>query len=519
MRFRHALSLLLTAWGALTLSRPAHAAILSVVQPGVASIVAVTAGEDTWVSVSAAEPRVNDAVRVVPLPEGATDVRLAPQGVVWFEPKHFRVEQPPLCDPHWSCETPRAPVEPKDLPLPEWSPPNQPPKPPPKEEPIPIPGCSCFGGSCGYLPPTPPTPPRPPRLLRVVSRSAIESTVKELTATIDPHYYEGPDGGADIAARAPNVSRFAVVVGDLNVAFRVRGPFVWPISPHERGGPRETIMIVMAASGPTTPFPRALLRAEPPRLYLTPLDAIGRHSAQPDLLAAILAEQLAAEGKTAHLERAMPIDPKAAGYTDMGARLGFPEVSLPKLARSFRLFRYRFRDTPDIGFSPTTQAELPHPREIATAFLTVDSHSEEPGDPRCPRAFGACYRPVLRPNGWLVKSGFGPIGVTVDPTKPPPRIVEAPYSLATPVMRDPSPFPPLPTPAPVSSAPSASASPAPVQPTPPKAPAPGPMQPGPRGCACDTAAPPTTDAGAALVGIAFALIAGARRRHSKGRLR
>jgi hypothetical protein len=510
MRFRHALSLLLTAWGALTLSRPAHAAVLSVVQPEVASIVAVTAGEDTWVSVTAADSRVNDVVRVVPLPEGATDVRLAPQSVVWFEPKYFRVEQPPLCDSHWSCETPRAPIEPPDRPQPKWSPPSQPPKP--------FSGCSCSRG-CGPLPPPPPKPPRPPRLLRVVSRSAIESTVKELTATIDPHDYEGPDGGADIAARAPNVSRFAVVVGDVNLAFRVRGPFVWPISPHERGGPRETIMIVMAASGPTAPFPRALLRAEPPRLYLAPLDANGHPNTDVDTLATILAGQLAAEGKTAHLERAMPIDPKAAGYTDMGASLGFPEVSLPKLAGSFRLFRYRFRDTPDIGFSPTTQTELPHPREIATAFLTVDSHRAEPGDPRCPGKFGACYRPVVHANGWLVESGFGPTRARVDPTKPPPRIVEAPYSLATPVMRDPSPFPPLPTPAPVSSAPSASSSPAPVQPTPPKAPVPGPMQPGPRGCACDTAAPPTTDAATALVGIAFALIGAARRRHSKGGLR
>ncbi|MBK8212268.1 MAG: hypothetical protein IPK71_00845 [Myxococcales bacterium] len=515
MRPRQTLALLLTAWGALTLSRPAHAAILSVVQPEIASIVAVTAGEDTWVSVTAADPRVNNVVRVVPLPEGATDVRLAPQSVVWLVPKYFRVEQPPLCDPHWSCEAPRASIEPPDRPQPKWTPPKQPPKASSKEEPIPNTGCLCAGRPCGDLPPPPPTPPRPPRLLRVVARSAIESTVRELTATIDPHYYEGPDGGADIAARAPNVSRFAVVVGDANVAFRVRGPFVWPILPRDRGGPSETIMIVMAASTPTTPFPRTLLRAEPPRLYLAPLDANGHRNTDVDTLATILAGQLAAEGKTAHLERAMPIDPKAAGYTDMGARLGFPEVSLPKLAGAFRLFRYRFRDTPDLGFSPTTQAELPHPREIATAFVAVDSHRAEPGDPRCPGKFGACYKPLVHANGWLVESGFGPTRATVDPSKPAPRIVEAPYSLATPVMRDPSPFPALPA-SPASSAP---APPAPLQPTPPKAPAPGTMQPGPRGCACDTAAPPTTDAGAALVGIAFALIGAARRRHSERELR
>ena len=511
MRFRHALSLLLTAWGALTLSRPSHAAILSVVQPEVAEVIAVTAGDQTWIVVGTSAYRAADTVRVVPLPEGAEDVHLVPTRFPELGPKLFQVEQPPLCDPQWSCEVSRPPVEPPDR-----SPAKVPPAPRPSTTAPPASPPGLWDSI-----PSVPLPPRPPNVLRVVERSAIESTVKELTARIDSYYYRGPAGGADIAARAPSVSRFAVVLGSDTVAFRMRGPFVWPIATHAQGGPKEVVVTLLTPSRGTTLFPRALLRAEPPRLYLEPAAREGSRYLSATDLAEVLADQLAAEGKPVHLERAMPIDaderddPNATLVTDFGLR----ELALRGNPRHFKLFRYRFRGIADIGFSSTAEAELPHPREIASAFVSVDAHLAEPGDPRCPRKFGACYRPLRQATGWRVKYGGTVTFPNPDPTKPPPRIVEAPYSLATPVMRDPSPFPPLPAPAPVSSAPSASSSQAPVPPAPNKAPIPGPIQPSPRGCACDTAAPPTTDAATALVGIAFALMGGARRRHSKGGLR
>jgi hypothetical protein len=496
------------AIGVLTAS-PVGAAILSVSQPEVAEVVAVTAGEETWLMVGSPAYGTSESVRVVPLPEGAMDVRLVPFTIPALGPKHFRVEEPPLCDARWSCETARAPVEPPD---------RSPPKVAPQSKP------SAAGTGASPPPdrfywegvPIATIPPKPPSVLRLVERNAIEATVKELTARIPVFYYHGPDGGADIAARAPSVSRFAVVLGGDTVAFRMRGPFAWPLTPMERGGPKETVVMVLTAIGATALFPRALLRAEPPRLYLQPAVREDGRTLSPSDLGRVLADQLASEGKPIHLERAMPIEKDDRNEPNAGlvAAFGLRELPLPGTPRHFRLFRYRFRGVSDIGFSATSEVELPHPREIATAFVTVDSHLAEPGDPHCPGKFGACYRPVRHATGWRVEYGASDSFSAVDPGKT-PHIVEAPYSLATPVMREPSPFPALA--ASRSASPAPSSSPGAPATEPHKVPvphAPDPTTPGPRGCACDAVLAPVSESAPALESLALLAMWSVRRRRA-----
>jgi len=425
-----------------------------------AKITMVTAGDDTWVGSEApGAPFGPTTVRVVALPDGATDIHLEASAEVVYRgtaPRWFRVEQPPLCDTTWSCDTPRGPSEAPD------------PYPRPPLTAAPLPRSPNWVGTlrrealsrCDQ-----PWLTAPTLGLRVVGRDAVVATVRELAQP------RATEDVPDLAPPKTSASRYAVVRGPAALVFRVRGPFTWPGAPHAEEGAQETVMIVATPSlapQTTTLFPRGLLRAEPPRLYL----AITKDATH---MAGLLADQLAAEGKPVHLERAATLDTK--DRTEPNASvvegLGLLSLPIPNRPSSFRIHRYRFRGVPDIGLSRTRAEELPRPREIATAFVSVEPHEGEPGDPRCPGKYGACYRPARSEGEWRV---------AFDESRPSPgasgvRLVEAPFGLVTGVARDPSPL------GGTAASPSADT---PSSTRPPALSAPTPTPPGPRGCGCDT---------------------------------
>ena len=372
----------------------------------------------------------------------------------------------------------------------------------------------CFATN-GRLPPPPPSPPPPPDQLRVVARDQVVPTARKLAPLFaEEHSGHWPRCGPLVflpsyAANLPDVSRFAVVTGeDHALAFRVRGAFKWPLVAPSDGGARELIMLAVVEAPPpggSTYFPRALLRSEPPRLYLAPGEEKGWPAdGDGGLMASLLAEQLASQGKISLLERAMPLDAsvRVLPNTALLSELGPSKLPPTTKPRSFKLFRYRFRNVSDIGLSPTTEAELPHPREVATGFLTVVPGAKEP---RCPTL---CYRPHLENGVWTASFHQSPSST------PGIHLVEAPFSLATPVMRDLSPFPPLPTPASATPAPPPAPSASASTPTPARAPVPAPAPPGPRGCTCDTVPTPRASPFAEVGALGMIVLWMARRRRA-----
>ncbi len=494
---------------------PSRAAMITRAGSPMVMVSAVTVGENTWAEVWRLAGQ--GSVRVVPLPDGATDVHLVPISLDadrFSAPRFYSVDRVPTCDSSWSCTTVRAATEapfPREL------------KPPPRLDPTSarardqaLDDTSTNCGSWGYRPP--PALPSLPTRLRVVGRDEVVATARDLAAPFvarlratTPSPTDDYDVPADFASHLPAVSRFAVIVGDTEsaLAFRMRGPFAWPVSALAQGGAAEIVMLVATAARQkgergTTLFPRALLRAEPPRLYFAPGGADGAvQSRNAGNLAANLAEQLAKEGKSVHLERAMPLHPNERTDPDASlvAALGLRSLSGLDRPKAFRLHRYRFRGVSDIGLSRAASDELPHPRELATAFVAVETHRDEPADNRCPGQFGPCYRPYLENGTWRTAYRASL------PAQSGPALVEAPYSLATPSMREPSPFPALAASASASPVPSSSVPPGPA-PEPEKAPvlhSPDPIAPGPRGCACDTV--PASDSGSAASLATLALVA------------
>lgn len=465
----------------------------------------VTVGDETWGAVDG-----SSGIRVVPLPDGATDVHLVPHSYDIDRntaPRFFWVDRVPVCDTSWPCDAPRPPVEAP------W--PRHPKPPPPSYEPPRAkaePEFCCFCSS--RFEQSEPVTPVPRAQVRVVARDQVVAAARELAAPFKT-WLAQPNGALstsfdvpdDIASRLPSVARFAVIVShdDSGLAFRMRGPFAWPVESFDRGGPRELIMLVLTAENPTgntTLFPRALLRAEPPRLYLTPSGATTPYARDPGALASDLAEQLANERKPVHLERAIHLDPNDRTEPDASvvADLGLRKLSVTRRPNAYRLHRYRFRNVADIGFGPTRAADLPRPRESATAFVAVESHLGEPPHPSCPNQFGTCVRPYIDNDTWrgvLRASTSWHSGA---------RLVEAPFSLATPVMRDPSPFPPLPTPVSATPAPLPAPSASASTPTPAKVAVPAPAAHGPRGCTCDTVPVPASGSGAALAALGLVVL-------------
>lgn len=499
---------------------PARAALVTAGRSeDIARVSVVTVGEDSWVTVSAVSARVF----VVPLPDSALDPQLV-QALGNIEedtaPREFRVERPPLCDPSWSCSVARPPIEPRGPGMPIEQPKREPKEVVPKKTAAVTPspadglGCLAFPGSSSG-------PPELAPRMRIIGRVGVQRVVEDFlehAQSVSPRFPPDVSVRQDLETSLPNVSRFAVIESESGaVRFHVKGPFTWPNPSSEQGGPREVVMVVTVGE-PTSGsvlFPRQLLQAEPPRLYLAQ-----RYAAQQ---ASQLADQLAAEGHPIQLERVMPVDPadktqriaKDLGLTDPKLFVG---TTLPP---RYRLFRYRFRGTRELGLSRMSPAELPHPREIATGFITVDV--DEFGSPLCPRKFGACYRPQLRNGEWVrrISSSWSAGAAGGE------RMVEAPFSLATLVMRDPSPAPvsaaPLAAPAQAvdAGAPSgASAAPSASGPSAPRAPGMPPSEaPGARGCACDSSASSTNASrfGSALSGLALgALVLAFRRRFSRG---
>lgn len=491
--------------------RPAEAAVVTAGNGvGIALVSVVTVGEDSWVTVS------GPSEFVVPLPDAALEPQLVASLRMVEEdtaPREYRVERPPLCDPAWSCSAERPPIEPRGPGMPVVAKTSEPKKAAPRKTsavtPPPADGLGCIGGGTVVAEPLPEPVPR----MRVVERVGVQRTLEEFLESAQaarPNVQVSTHVRTDVEALLPNVSRFAVIDAGGAVRFHVKGPFTWPCPTFEQGGPREIVMVVTVGE-PTSGsvlFPRQLLQAEPPRLYLADRFA----GDQPYRLA----NQLAAEGRPIQLERAMPVDPadktqrlaKDLGLTDPAL---FGGVTLP---RSYRLFRYRFRGTSELGLSRMPPAELPRPREIATGFVTVDDFTDELGSLQCPRKFGACYRPQLRGGEWVRR--FAPPWSTGQTGG---RIVEAPFSLATPVMRDPSPTPVFPAPSTSSAsgvdagAPSGASAPPPARE---RAPGRPPSEaPGAHGCACDTSASSTNASrfGSALSGLVLgALVLAFRRR-------
>ncbi len=493
----------------LSLSRPARAVLLSVPGPPMVALVAVaTIGDESWVAVSRSfKEKRAPAVLVVPLPDGATDVRVV-ESVDELDsltsPRQFKVERPPTCDPTWSCDVPRPAIEPgprltKSATPVVSSPWNEV---GPRYVPSPM-HMDCFGVDLPKAQSVPVVAPplagrlAPPPVLRIVPRDEVAKAVLEVSSVL------GRTVPSNLASELPNVARFAVLDGQETLGFRVRGAFTWPAVLPPQGGPTEVVMVVVAAEpGPSGAllFPRQLLRAEPPRLY------INHPGSDLSVLAGRLAAQLASEGKPIQLERAMPV-PENDPLSDALGISAIPGGS----ARAFRLFRYRFRNVTDVGLARANVTELPHPRELATGFVDVDEHPSEPGDPRCPHSFQGCYRPVRQDRQWRAYQGFT---AAADAG---PRLVEAPFSLATPLTRDPSP-PATQAASAASSSPSTSeasenesakAAPGPHASLPPTAP-------GPRGCACDTAdAVPSSTSTALGATLAVLLVGLARRERGR----
>ncbi len=502
---------------------PARAAIVTAESGvNVALVSVVTVGEDSWVTVSS---RGGSRAFVVPLPDSALDPQLVASiaNVDWdTAPREFRVERPPLCDPSWSCSVTRPPIEPPGPGMPIEPKKAEPKKASSKKTAAVTPpsadGLGCIGGPGVAPEPLPELVPR----MRIIERVGVRRTLEEFlehAQTVRPEFPERISVRQDLETALPNVSRFAVIEASTGaVRFHVKGPFTWQSPSPEHGGSSEIVMVVTVAE-PTSGsllFPRQLLQAEPPRLYLASRSAMDQ--------AHRLANQLAAEGRPIQLERAMPVD-----STDKTQRLAMDlGLTDPKLfggttlPQHYRLFRYRFRGTSELGLSRTQPAELPHPREIATGFITVDEHPDELESPLCPRKFGACYRPQLRNGEWDRR---GPTSSKMAAAGE--RIVEAPFSLATPVMRDPSP-PPVALAPPASSTSSADAGaprggaarPPASEPSPARAQGMPPSEaPGARGCACDTASATSTSrvGEGSLLGLAVgAMVLAFRRRISRG---
>ncbi len=489
----------------LSISSPAWAVLLSVPgSPQIALVAVATVGDESWVAVSrSTKDNWVAAVLVVPLPEGATDVRVvgSVHGLdTLTSPRRFKVERPPTCDTTWSCDEPRPAIEPG-------------PRLPKSTTPVvsspwnevgprylsPHVQFDCFDVNPSRAPAAPVL--AAPPVLRIVLRGEVAKAVQEVG--LPP----GSTVPSNLAADLPNVARFAVLDGQETLGFRVRGPFTWPAMLPRQGGPTEVVMVVVAAEpGPSGAilFPRQLLRAEPPRLY------VYDRGSDISVLAGRLATQLASEGKPIQLERAMPVAPKDPLSDALGISV-LPGAS----SRAFRLFRYRFRNVTDAGLERTNVVELPHPRELATGFVDVEEHLTDPGDPRCPHSFQGCYRPFRQDREWYAFLGFSAAAETG------PRLVEAPFSLATPVTRDPS--PPA-TPA-ASWAASSSPSPLPASTHESAKAAPGshatlpPTTPGPRGCSCDTADTVPSTTSTALAAALAVLLVGLARRERKRKSR
>jgi hypothetical protein len=492
--------------GSIATSHPSLAALVAprASDSGLVTVGLLAAGGSTVVSVRI--PR--DAVWVVPLPARARNVRIVDATQLAAleartAPRYFHVTRPPACDRSFSCATPRSPVEPAEpeqprapqvAAIPAFS---RTPAPHPLWVPIaPSPNGAVPGESertQAHLQHDFPVPALPPAILMTVPNAKVVASLVGHGVELAPGRFEGlPSGGE------------SVIVGyyptDVTLRFEVDSTFSWPIMPSDSGGPRELVIVLAATmdSGGTF-LPKWIEEAEPPRLYEVP-----RGVEHPERSAAHLAHALAARGLRVHLERNTTLAVAHETTDPRAAATGVLELPIAKRPRGLALLRFRASRLTDIGLDAAPLSGLPRSRETATAFVRETNGA---ASAECPGEWGACYR--APESAWTA---------TLWPTLPAlagPPLSEAPFSTATGHPRDPSPD----TPAPVSSAPSASSSPAPVQATPPKAPVPGPMQPGPRGCACDTTAPPTTDAATALVGIAFALIGAARRRHSKGELR
>ncbi|MBL9109946.1 MAG: hypothetical protein JNM74_11765, partial [Myxococcales bacterium] len=180
----------------------------------------VTVGDDTWVGSEAhGAPFGPTTVRVVALPDGATDIHLGPSADVAYRgtaPRGFQVERPPLCDTTWSCDTPRVPSEA----------PDPSPRPPLTGAPLTRRSPTWVGtlrreapSRCemSWLTVAPPESE-----LRVVARDAVVATVRELAQ---------PRATEDVSGLAPpktSASRYAVVRGPEALLFRVRGAFTWP---------------------------------------------------------------------------------------------------------------------------------------------------------------------------------------------------------------------------------------------------------------------------------------------------
>ena len=487
-------------------SPPALAALVApqTADSGLVTVGLLAAGGSTVVSVRI--PR--DAVWVVPLPARARDVRIVDAAQLAAleartAPRYFHVTRPPACDRSFSCATPRSPIEPAE--------PEEPRAPQvaalpalprtPAPHPLWVPMAPSPNGAVpgesertqAHLQQDFPVPALPPAIVMTVPNAQVVASLVARGVRLAPGRFDGlPSGGE------------SVIVGyyptDVTLRFEVDSTFSWPIVPSASGGPRELVIVLAATidSGGTF-LPKWIEEAEPPRLYEVP-----RGVQHPERSPAHLAHALAARGLRVHLERNTALSVGHETTDPRAAATGVLELPLAKRPRGLALLRFRASRLTDIGLDAAPLSGLPRSRETATAFVRETNGA---ASAECPGAWGACYR-----------APEGPWTATLWPTLPAlagPPISEAPFSTATGRTRDPSPA----TPAPVSSVSSAPPPPAPTPPAPNKAPVPGPMQPGPRGCACDTTAPPTTDAGAALAGIAFALIGAARRRHSKGELR
>lgn len=391
-------------------------------------------------------------VVILPLPDGATEVRFG-EGDELVEldkrtaPRSFAVQRPAMCDPSYVCEVPRKAVEP---PEPAQAQPLETASRGPSHRGAPTAPAASDGseasGCLGWpaLPPSAPALQRPgivplrPRSFVLVPRDALETTLAGLGRPLAPGRLE----------RLPRASTYAIVESDRQpsfVRFRINGSFVWPIASAKDGGPSEALLFVanaVSARDAVRLFPRELLVAEPPRLYLAP-------SPQPPLpmLAAVLAEQLALAGKPVQLERVAKIE--ASKKPD--ARLGALGASgLPLSATELTLFRYRARNLASYSVVAVPDHALPHPTEPATAFVHVE---ETPENPKCPGLRGACYMPAKssseasRQGSWQARwpqqASQGSLAG--------PLVVEAPFGLATPHLREPSPTfpasaaPPAPT--------------------------------------------------------------------------
>ena len=366
---------------------------------------------------------------VVPLPDGASSVRLG-SGMADLDrrtaPRSFALELPSSCDPSYSCDVARIGFEPNERgpkPDPSASPESK--KPPPKPDDR---NDGCLGWPLGNTEAleraTSPSPPSP--TVSLVSRDALIEAFDRTSHGLLPNQIHA----------LPAVRTFAIVLATglrATLSFEVNGPFVLPIVPASAGGPREIIVYAgHREDSASTFFPRELLAAEPPRLYEMPRPAVS-----PVVLAAALAEQLARSGKPVQLERVATL-PEAAPLGTRLVSLGVTALGKPKNPSApsveWTLFRYRARGLSRLTVEAMPRGALPHPREPATAFVTVDP---TPDDPSCPLAKATCYR-RSRQSEWIARLPQGP---SISTSESDVAIAELPYGTATPFVREASPFP------------------------------------------------------------------------------